>query len=83
MDNKLQTITIKNKDGQDIELTIYLTYHNEALDKNYIIFYEKDNPDNLIAAEYDEEGYLSDIESDEEYDELDRIIAEHQEKNQN
>lgn len=82
MNKKLETIKIKNENGSEKELAIYLTYHSDDFNKDYVVFYEIDNPDHLIAAEYDEEGYLSDIESEKEYDELDRIIAEYQENKQ-
>ena len=75
---ELDTIIVEDEEGNKKELTIYFTYHSEEFNKDYVIFYDNEDPENLLAAVADEEGNLSDIESDEEYDELDEIIEEFQ-----
>lgn len=75
-----ETIALIDEKGNRKDLKIYFTYHSDRFDRDYVIFFDPDDPDHLLAGYADEEGNLSDIESDEEYDELDEIIEEFQEK---
>ncbi len=78
MEKEIDAIIMEDENGEKKELTIYFTYHSEKFNKDYVIFYDNNDPDNLLACFTDENGNLFDIETDEEYDELDEIIEEFQ-----
>ena len=72
-------IIFVDDEGNKTELLIYFTYKNEARNKNYVIFYDPAMPEELIAGIIENDGTISDIEDDDEYDELDKIIQEYEE----
>lgn len=82
-EEKFDTIEVEDENGNKKNLTIYFTYYSENFNKDYVIFYDPDDQDSLIACSFDEEGHLFEIESDEEYNELDEIIDEFQDSNKN
>ena len=77
MQKENDKIIFIDEEGNKTELLIYFTY------KNYAIFYDPLFPTDLIAGVIEEDGSISDVEDDEEYDELDRIIAEYEENGEN
>lgn len=72
-------VALVDEHGNRKDLKIYFAYHSERFARDYVIFYDPEDPDQLLAGYADAEGNLSDIESDEEYDELDGVIEEFQE----
>lgn len=79
-DNKIIFI---DEDGKQEELQIYFTYHSEKSQKNYVYFYHEETPDELIAGVIEPDGTVSDIETDEEYDELDEVLEEYESEDEN
>ena len=69
--------------GQQTELTILFTYKSEERNREYVIFYAESNPDELIAGYLDENNEILDIEENEEYDELDKVIESYFEDQEN
>lgn len=82
-EEKFDTIEVEDENGNKKNLTIYFTYHSDNFDKDYVIFYDPEDQDSLLACSFDEEGNLFEIESEEEYKELDEIIDEFQDSNKN
>ena len=82
-EEKFDTIEVEDENGNKKNLTIYFTYHSDNFDKDYVIFYDPEDQDSLLACSFDEEGNLFEIESEEEYKELDEIIDEFQDHNKN
>ena len=80
---KDNVIIFENDKGEKEELKIYFTYHSDKFNKDYIVFFKDAECTELVAGTVDNEGNIHDIESDEEYDELDVIIEEYQENNEN
>lgn len=72
MDEK--QITIQDNDGNKHLMEILFTYEHPERNKKYVFLYEKDNPDEIIAMEYNDDGELFEIESDEEYEEVEEIF---------
>lgn len=69
----------EDENGEKKELEVYFTYHSEEFDKDFIVFIDPEDSSNLIACEYNEETHeVFDIEKDEEYDELDKVIEAYQ-----
>lgn len=82
-EEKFDTIEVEDENGNKKNLTIYFTYHSDNFNKDYVIFYDPEDQDSLLACSFDEEGNLFEIESEEEYKELDEIIDEFQDSNKN
>ena len=75
MEEKLDKIIFEDENGTKTELTILLTYHSDTFNKDYVVFYEENG--DFVAGIVDENGNISDVEAQEEYDELDEIIDEY------
>lgn len=82
MENK-DTLIYVDEQGNKQELTIYLSYHSDKFKKDYVFFYEDENNDLLVAGWVDENGDLHDIESEEEYEELDDVLEDYQDSLEN
>ena len=74
-------ITIMDEDGNQRVMEILFTYEHEERGKKYVFLYEKDNPDDIIAMEYNDEGELFEIESEEEYAEVEEVFNAFMEEN--
>ena len=61
-------MTIRDDQGNEHLVEILFTYEHDERKKKYVFFYEKDNPEEVIAMEYNDEGELLEIESEEEYE---------------
>lgn len=72
MDEK--QITIMDEDGNERVMEILFTYEHPERKKKYVFLYEKDNPDEVIAMEYNDNGELLEIESEEEYEEVEEVF---------
>lgn len=68
-------IIIINEQGEEVVKEILFTYFNEERNKNYVFLFDKDNEDEVDAFIYNEEdGTLSEIEDDEEYNEVEEVF---------
>ncbi|MCD8204402.1 MAG: DUF1292 domain-containing protein [Coprobacillus sp.] len=67
-------ITIIDDDGNEMTYQILFTYDNEDRGCSYVLFFAPESEDEIIALRYDEEGNLYDIESDEEFDEIEEVL---------
>ena len=68
--------------GNQTILKVYFTWKNEIRNKTYVFFYDEMMPQELIAGIVEDDGTISDVETDEEFDELDEVL-ENFEKEQN
>ena len=67
-------MTIRDDQGNEHLVEILFTYEHDERKKKYVFFYEKDNPEEVIAMEYNDEGELLEIESEEEYEEVEEVF---------
>lgn len=67
-------MTIRDDDGNEHLVEILFTYEHDERKKKYVFFYEKNNPEEVIAMEYTDDGELLEIESDEEYEEVEEVF---------
>ena len=67
-------IAIEDEQGNRHLMEILFTYEHPERKKKYVFLYEKDNPEEVIAMEYNDNGELFEIESDEEYDEVEEVF---------
>lgn len=79
-DNK---VVFVDDQGNKTELNIYFTWKNENNNKTYVFFYDDLMPQELIAGIVEEDGSISDIEDDEEYDELDEVLKSYENQKEN
>ena len=70
-DNQL---TVIDNEGNEHLMEILFTYEHEERKKKYVFFYEKENPEEVIAMEYNDKGELLEIEDDEEYEEVEEVF---------
>ena len=67
-------LTVIDDQGNEHLMEILFTYEHEERKKKYVFFYEKDNPEEIIAMEYNDKGELLEIEDDEEYEEVEEVF---------
>ena len=67
-------MTIKDEQGNEHLVEILFTYEHDERKKKYVFFYEKNNPEEVLAMEYNDDGELLEIESDEEYEEVEEVF---------
>ncbi len=72
MDEK--QITIMDEKGNQRVMEILFTYEHPERNKKYVFLYEKNNPEEVIAMEYNDNGELFEIESEEEYEEVEEVF---------
>ena len=70
-DNKI--IFVDDK-GQKTTLNILFTYKNKERNREYVLFYDEMNPDDIIAGYLSDDNEILDIEDDDEYDELEEVL---------
>ena len=79
-DNKI--IFVDDK-GQKTTLNILFTYKNDERNREYVLFYDEMNPDDIIAGYLSDDNEILDIEDDDEYDELEEVLKSFQEEQEN
>ena len=76
-------ITIRDDEGNEHLMEILFTYEHDERGKKYVFLYTKDNPEEVIAMEYNDKGELFEIESDEEYEEVEEVFNAFMEEQEN
>lgn len=72
-------MSIVDGNGNEHIVEILFTYDNEERGTSYVFFYEKDNPDEVIAMKYTDDGELIEIEDEDEYQEVEEVFQAFQE----
>ena len=72
-------MTIVDEEGKEHLMEILFTYDNEERKKSYVFFYDPENPDDVFAMIYKENGELEDIEDPDEYAEVEEVFNAYQE----
>ena len=67
-------LVVTDEDGNEVLFEILFTYEHPERKKKYVFVFEKDNPDEVMAFEYNDNGELLEIESDEEYEEVEEVF---------
>ncbi len=81
MEKEGNKVYFTDEKGQTTVLNILFTYDNKERNKEYVFFYSEEEPDNIIVGYLGDNGEILDIYDDEEYDELEDVLA-HYEKDQ-
>ena len=67
-------MTIKDDQGNEHLVEILFTYEHDERKKKYVFLYNKETPEDVICMEYNDKGELFEIESDEEYEEVEEVF---------
>ena len=82
MEKKINNILmLHTSDGEEMVFHVLFTYHSETFGKDYAVFYNVKDENHLIAYSYDENKTLSAISCQEEYAELEKMLAKYDEEN--
>ncbi len=75
MEKKINNILfVTTRDGEQLTFKVLFTYHSENFGKDYVVFYNEQDENHLLAYAYDENSTLYDIETAEEGNELERAL---------
>lgn len=70
-----KNIIIKDSDGVEHLYSILFTFDNEERNTSYVLFYDKNNEEEVFAMKYNEvEGELIEIDNDDEYNEVEEVL---------
>ena len=67
-------ITIRDEEGNEHLMEILFTYEHDERKKKYVFLYNKETPEDVMCFEYNDQGELLEIESDEEYEEVEEVF---------
>ena len=81
MEKKINNILLITKnDGTQMTFKVLFTYHSEKFNKDYAVFYNEEDENHLLAYSYDENSTLSEIQTREEGEELERALQQFDEE---
>ena len=81
MEKKINNVLIfSNSGGEQMIFRVLFTYHSDKFDKDFAAFYNEKDENHLIAYSFDENNTLSDLESEEEYAELNAMLEKYDEE---
>lgn len=67
-------LEIIDEDGKVYRYEILLTYEHEGRGVSYVLFFDPDEPEEVLVARYYEDGHLEDQLSEEEYAEAEEVL---------
>lgn len=71
--NEKQMI-VYDSEGNERVVEILFTFESEERSCKYVLFFEADNPDEIIAMRYNDEGELCEIDDEDEYAEVEEVL---------
>lgn len=84
MEKKINNILFfTGKDGSQMVFRVLFTFYSEVFKKDYAVFYNEQDENNLIAYSFDDTNTLSAIQTDEEYAELEKALQRYDEEQAN
>lgn len=79
-----KTMYVIDENGKEVEMEILFTFDNEELAKKYVLFSNPKNEDGEIFAScYDDEGNLSPIETQAEWEMVEEVLGAFIEEEEN
>ncbi len=77
-------IIVVDDQGKELEMTILFTFRDDKRKKDYVVYYNpKDEDGDTYASIYDNDGHLFPIESDDEWDMIEEVLASFVEESEN
>lgn len=77
IDEKLYVI---DENGKELAMQILFTFDNEEFGKSYVLFFDPNDPDNIYASSYDDEGNLNLVEDQDEWDMVNEVLEAFQDE---
>ncbi|MFA5481648.1 MAG: DUF1292 domain-containing protein [Bacilli bacterium] len=75
MDAKDKKIVIEDEDGKSYERDILFTYKSESSGLKYVFFFDGSSDDDEVQVlRFEDDGTLADVETDEEFKELEEVF---------
>ena len=75
MEKKINNVLFVNtKDGKRLTFRVLFTHHSDTFNKDYVVFYNEDNENDLLLFSYDENITLYQVENSEEIKELEAVL---------
>lgn len=75
MEKKINNVLLFTaKDGTQMVFKVLFTFHSQTFDKDYAVFYNEADEEQIIVYSFDENNVLSFVDSEEEYAEIDRAV---------
>ena len=78
--NNDKYLYVTTDDGKKLKFKILFTYHSNNYEKDYVIFYDEKDEENVLVYSYDEEHNLYEIEDEEEFKELEEVLEAYDEE---
>ena len=72
-------MVVTDSEGKEHLMHILFTYDNEERKTSYVFFYSEENPDEVFAMRYKDNGELEEIEDPDEYAEVEEVFNAYQE----
>ena len=68
------TIVVIDQDGKELVMEILFTFDSDQFNKKYVLYFDpKAEEPEVYASSYDDEGNLSLVETDEEWDMIEEV----------
>lgn len=81
MQKKINNILfLTTQSGEQMTFKVLFTYHSDAFQKDYAVFYNEADENHLIAYSYDENKTLSPLQEQDEYEELNKALQQFDEE---
>lgn len=74
---------VEDENGKEKEMEILFTFDNEAKNKSYVVFQDASGEnDEVFASCYDDDGNLTPIETEEEWNMVEEVLGAFMEGNE-
>ena len=84
MEKKINNVLFLTKgDGEQVVYRVLFTYFSEKLQKDFAVFYNEKDENDLVGFSYDENITLYELQTDEEFAELNLALSKFDSENQN
>ena len=78
MEKKINNVLLfTGKDGSQMVFKVLFTYHSDNFNKDYAVFYNEADENEVIVYAYDADLTLSVVQTEEEYAELDEVLQQY------
>lgn len=74
--NMNNVLLFTGKDGSQMVFKVLFTYHSDNFNKDYAVFYNEADENEVIVYAYDADLTLSVVQTEEEYAELDEVLQQ-------
>jgi uncharacterized protein YrzB (UPF0473 family) len=78
--NMNNVLLFTGKDGSQMVFKVLFTYHSDNFNKDYAVFYNEADENEVIVYAYDADLTLSVVQTEEEYAELDQVLQQFDEE---